>query len=229
MILSQCHTGTMKRSLKRFLLGVQYLGDKYNGSVHVGEHICDALLKFNGSGNYENFDVSSRTDSKVHALRNVWHVDLNMKEGKASENSGEVILRALNHYLREEDILITDCVNVPLSFECRHDAKYRTYMYRLISTPSSNYRRNLFQNKYAWNVRHLDITAMQAAAAHLIGIHDFTSFRNSGCQSRSPYRHVWSLEVCAENPNAQLQVLGGEDLVSCDPYLLVEVDCLTPS
>jgi tRNA pseudouridine(38-40) synthase len=123
----------MNRTLNRFLLGVQYQGGRYNGSMHVGEHISQALENFNGVGNYQNFLGSSRTDSKVHALRNVWHVDLHLKEAMvqlSSEKRGDVVLRALNHYLRKQDIIITDCMNVPLSFECRRQAKYRTYMYR---------------------------------------------------------------------------------------------------
>jgi tRNA pseudouridine38-40 synthase len=211
----------MKRTLNRFLLGVQYKGGGYRGSTHVGEYICHALKEFNGEENFENFTGSSRTDSKVHALRNVWHVDLHLKEDvAASERRGEVILRALNHYLRNQDIVITDCVHVPSSFECRSQAKYRTYMYRLIGTPSLNFKRNLFQNKYAWNVPSLNVDEMQTAANHLIGIHDFSTFRNSGCQSRSPYRHLWSIDVCSNNSDDRLRDLGRDDVRS-DPFLLV--------
>lgn len=123
----------MKRVVSRFLLDVQYQGDGYRGSVHVGEQISHALSMFNGTENFENFTGSSRTDSGVHALRNVWHVDIYLKpEVVISERRSEIVLKALNHYLRKEDIVITDCINVPLTFHCRTQAKYRTYMYRLI-------------------------------------------------------------------------------------------------
>ena len=121
----------MNRTVNRFLIGAQYQGDRYRGSVHIGEYISKALEKFNGGDNYTNFVGSSRTDSQVHAIRNVWHVDLHLKEEvAASEGKGEVVLRALNYYLRKENITITDCIHVPLTFECRRQAKYRTYMYR---------------------------------------------------------------------------------------------------
>jgi tRNA U38,U39,U40 pseudouridine synthase TruA len=57
----------------------------------------------------------------------------------------------------------------------------------------------LFQDKYAWNVRPLNIEAMKAAAKHLIGIHDFSAIRNSGCQSLSPYRHIIQLDIECDN------------------------------
>jgi tRNA pseudouridine(38-40) synthase len=121
----------MKRAVNRFLLGVQYQGDRYRGSMHIGEHISHALEQFNGAENYENFSVSSRTDSKVHALRNVWHVDLRLKEEVVvSDKREEIVLKALNHFLRKQEIIITDCLNVPMTFDCRRQAKYRTYMYR---------------------------------------------------------------------------------------------------
>lgn len=121
----------MSRTVNRFLLGVQYQGDRYRGSLHVGELIAKALEMFNGAENYQNLDVSSRTDSRVHAIRNVWHVDLHLKDVVAkSEKRGDLVLRALNHFLRKENIIITDCISVPRTFECRRQAKYRTYMYR---------------------------------------------------------------------------------------------------
>ena len=61
---------------------------------------------------------------------------------------------------------------------------------------------------------------MQAAAKHLVGIHDFTTFRNSGCQSVSPYRHIWSLEVQVQNPN-QVSLPGIAHGNFSDPFLLV--------
>ncbi len=125
----------MTRVVNRYLFGVQYAGTRYNGSVRVGEIISHAMEKFIGAENFENLHVSSRTDSGVHALRNIWHADLHFKENSATisdslAKKAETVMRALNHYLRKEDIIIMDCINVPLHFDCRHQAKYRTYMYR---------------------------------------------------------------------------------------------------
>jgi tRNA pseudouridine38-40 synthase len=125
----------MTRLVNRYLLGVQYAGSQYNGSVRVGEIMSHAMEKFIGSENFENLHVSSRTDSGVHALRNVWHADLHFHENAVISNCllakrAETVMRALNHYLRKENIIIIDCINVPLHFDCRHNAKYRTYMYR---------------------------------------------------------------------------------------------------
>lgn len=97
------------------------------------------------------------------------------------------------------------------------------YSVRLNSTPSINFKRNLFQNKYAWNVPSLDVEAMQSASRHLLGIHDFSTFRNTGCQSRSAYRHLWALDVSEETSHfgSQRQDALGRDSVNPDPFLLV--------
>lgn len=90
---------------------------------------------------------------------------------------------------------------------------------RLSCSPALDFKkRNLFQHSFAWNVGYLDVPSMKRASQYLVGIHDFSSFRNAGCQSRSPFRHVWQIEVKAENPDDTIPTF--ERSASHDAFLL---------
>lgn len=108
-----------------------------------------------------------------------------------------VVVRAMNKYLDRSQVHISDARVVDSSFDAVRSAQSRTYMYRILHTPSRYDDKGwLFQSDQAWNVYGaLDAEAMQKAAAYLIGMHDFTSFRNAGCVARTPIRNVMSLEI----------------------------------
>jgi len=98
----------------------------------------------------------------------------------------------LNYYLHPEtDIKITEVEKVDGIFDSRRNAVSRTYLYRIIC-PRHSPNTAMFHNDTAWILKPcvLDIESMQIAANLLIGEHDFSSFRNSGCQSVSPMRFV---------------------------------------
>jgi tRNA pseudouridine38-40 synthase len=107
---------------------------------------------------------AGRTDAGVHALAQVAH----LKAGRAHP-PGE-ILRGLNDAL-PHDVNVLSVESAPPSFHARHDAKSRTYLYRI------SRRRTAFEKRYVWWVRdRLDSAAMSAAAALFRGRHDFASF-----------------------------------------------------
>ena len=106
----------------------------------------------------------------------------------------------LNYYLYPEtDIKITEVDKVDEIFDSRRSAVSRTYLYRIICPCDKNASNNtaMFHNDTAWVLKSgvLDIETMQIAANLLIGEHDFSSFRNSGCQSVSPMRFVSQLDI----------------------------------
>lgn len=124
------------------------------------------------------------------------------------------IKNALNFYLgqTQERIFITDILPREHDFDCRADSTGRQYLYRIIC-PSRQHavladqlnqntnklddnRRYMFHDQHSWIVKYnLNTTAMTEAAQCLLGIHDFTSFRFSSCQSRVPYREVMELTI----------------------------------
>ena len=209
--------------MTRFLVCVQYLGSNFSGwskqkpskTLPIGIESCltQQLQKFLNN-KFSNFSGSSRTDVGVNAIRNYFQVDIHQHELKSTLTPRQ-FQHGLNHYLSQYNLHILDCRIVPDTFNCRTNATSRTYMYRLLTTKENLklQKQWLFQDINAWNVQKLDINEMRKAASHLIGIHDFTSFRNKSCQSLSSYREIWRLDIDQYSSN--------ENSLIKDPFLLV--------
>ncbi len=132
--------------------------------------------------------AAGRTDSGVHALGQVAHLDL---EG----HSLGAIRDALNFHMRPHPVAVVAAAEVPPNWSARFSATGRAYRF-LIHTRRA---RLVLDRGRAWHVdRDLDIAAMQQAAAILVGRHDFTSFRASACQAKSPVRTLDRLEVASQ-------------------------------
>ncbi|EEF35948.1 pseudouridylate synthase, putative [Ricinus communis] len=190
--------------LQRYLIAVEYIGTKFagsqkqlNGRTVVGV-LEEAFCKF--IGQQVSVSLSSRTDAGVHALSNVCHVDIErISKRKPGEvlppHEPAVVRRAVNHFLQknEGDIMVTDVRCVPSDFHARFKAQERTYFYRFLSGPEPL---STFEKDRAWHVlEDLDIVAMQEACKVLVGHHDFSSFRASGCQAKSPIRTLAEISV----------------------------------
>jgi tRNA pseudouridine38-40 synthase len=131
---------------------------------------------------------AGRTDTGVHALHQVAHVDID-RHFKPS-----IFGEAINAKLREagERIAILDCVEVTTDFDARFSAKARHYCYRIINRQG---HLGLDANRAWWIKKPLDIEAMDQAAKLLLGTHDFTTFRATQCQADSPIRTLDQLDV----------------------------------
>ncbi len=129
---------------------------------------------------------AGRTDAGVHARGQVAHFDLDRDFPPGT------VRDALNFHLRPAPIAILDCEIVSEAFDARFSAKARHYLYRIVSRRA----RLALDRDRAWQVPvPLDAAAMQEAARHLIGRHDFTTFRSSQCQGKSPLRTLDRLDV----------------------------------
>ena len=196
---------------KRYRCSVQYKGTTYSGwqsssDAHVPsiqECLYNAFDRFIGEGNHINLKGSSRTDKGVHAIKNVFQIDLMRRKrhtGELHDKDLDInnIKEGLNYYLYPEtNIKITEVSLVDEMFDSRRNALSRTYIYRIISQ-HSNLNTTMFHNDTAWILKPgiiLDIELMQQAANLLIGEHDFSAFRNSGCQSVSAMRFVSQLDI----------------------------------
>ena len=131
---------------------------------------------------------AGRTDSGVHAAGQVAHFDL------AREADPGKVRDALNAHLRPHPVAVLDCARAPGNFDARRSALGREYLYRIV-----NRRPPLVLDAgRAWHLPAplpLDEGAMQAAAAPLIGKHDFTSFRSIHCQAESPVKTLDAVDV----------------------------------
>jgi len=174
----------------RYKLTIEYDGTGLVGwqrqanGVSVQEALETAFERFCG----ERLTVfgAGRTDAGVHALAQVAHVDL------AREMDLETIRGAINHYLRPHAISILDVVPAPPGFDARLSAKSRRYLYRILNRRAPP----ALERGRIWHVAPpLDAEAMQAGARHLVGHHDFSTFRDSLCQAKSPVKTLDVLDV----------------------------------
>jgi tRNA pseudouridine38-40 synthase len=138
---------------------------------------CQHEVKVTGAG---------RTDAGVHALGQVAHVDLE-KDWRVDK-----VRDALNAHLRPHPVAVLSAEKVAEGFDARFSARKRHYLYRI-----ANRRPDLALDRLrAWRVpRRLDVDAMHAAAQRLVGKHDFTTFRSTECQAKSPEKTLDQLDV----------------------------------
>ena len=129
---------------------------------------------------------SGRTDSGVHALGQVAHLDL----GK--DLRPDKVRDALNHHLGDHPISVLDASLAPDDWHARFDATERRYLYRIVDRRP----RLALDRGRVWRVPvRLDAGAMHRAAQGLVGRHDFTTFRDTQCQARSPEKTLDVAEV----------------------------------
>jgi len=142
--------------------------------------ICGDDVRVHGTG---------RTDAGVHALGQVAHCDIAKSFAPGRLRDG------LNAHLRPNPIAVLAAEIVPETFEARFSALKRHYLYRICNT-----RANLALDvNRVWRVpRRLDAGAMHQAAQRLLGKHDFSTFRDSECQAKSPEKTLDQLDVGRE-------------------------------
>jgi tRNA pseudouridine38-40 synthase len=131
---------------------------------------------------------AGRTDAGVHAAMQVIHLDTDV------QRRAESWVRGLNALL-PPSIAVRWAQLVPDTFHARFSALSRTYTYLLWN---DRVRPALWAGRAGWCFHPLDVDAMRAAAAHLIGEHDFSSFRSSQCQARHPVRTLHQLDIAEQ-------------------------------
>jgi tRNA pseudouridine38-40 synthase len=129
--------------------------------------------------------VAGRTDTGVHALAQVIHFDTSVSRSDYSW------VRGTNTHL-SPDVALLWAGTVSEEFHARFSATGRHYHYVILNRPV---RTTHLRARVTWEYRLLDVARMQEAAAHLIGMHDFTSFRAIECQAKSPVRELRALTV----------------------------------
>lgn len=159
---------------------------EYDGGPYAGFQAQEGLPTVQGAvetaihafcGQSVRIAAAGRTDSGVHATGQVAHVDLE-KDWPAA-----TVMNALNAHLIREAVAVLDCTAVAGDWHARFSATGRKYLYRILNRPG----RPALERGRVWHVRKpLDAEAMQAGATRLIGHHDFTTFRDLACQSKSP-------------------------------------------
>ena len=174
--------------MTRFRITLEYDGTDLIGwqenrqGPSVQSILRDAIYAF--CGVRPDIVAAGRTDAGVHALGMVAHFDL---DGAFDANT---VMRAVNFYLAEKPVVILSCDVVADDFNARFDCTARHYRYVVLNRRAAPV---LNKNRVWWVPRKLNIDAMRDAATHLIGHHDFTSFRATQCQAKSPIK---TLDAC---------------------------------
>jgi tRNA pseudouridine38-40 synthase len=151
------------------------------------ERFCGQRLIVHGAG---------RTDAGVHALGQTAHIDL------PKEWPTDVIRNALNQHVKPHAVSVLAVEPVADNFDARRSARGRVYCYRILNrrAPAAVTR------GHVWHVGPLlDTDAMQEGAALLLGKHDFTTFRDSECQAKSPVKTLDMLQVTRIGDEVQIE------------------------
>jgi len=179
--------------MPRYALKIEYDGTPFagwqrqgQGQPSVQEAVETALARLEPGPH--TIAAAGRTDAGVHATGQVAHCDL------ARDWQPFRLMEALNHHLRPQPVAVLAVAVVPGDFHARFSAVERRYTFRLVArrAPVTHDRGRV------WQVQNpLDLQAMRAGAAHLIGLHDFTTFRAALCQAKSPVKTLDEIAVTA--------------------------------
>ena len=177
--------------LQRIAMGVEYDGHAFAGwqtqckQRTVQSCLEAAISRVAAQSAPVALICAGRTDTGVHALEQVVHFDAPLFREKSAW------LRGTNANL-PEDVRVLWVRPVDASFHARTSAIARFYRYVILDRKMKS---ALLRHQLTWSYRALDADAMQAGADHLIGNHDFTSFRAQRCQSKSPQRMLHFIKV----------------------------------
>ena len=187
--------------MTRFKLLLEYDGGPYVGWQRQknGHSVQAALETATRAFCGEDIAVhgAGRTDAGVHALGQVAHIDI------TQDRDAETVLDALNHFLIDEPIVVLAAEAVNGEFHARFSATGRHYRYRILNRrprPAVN------RGQVWWVPTVLDVEAMNDAAQELIGEHDFTSFRATLCQAKSPVKSIEKLIVRRDGEEIFIEV-----------------------
>ncbi len=174
----------------RLALGISYNGQAYQGwqsqlsGLTVQDKLEAALGQLTGQRRVSTL-CAGRTDAGVHGLMQVIHFDTQLTRDVNSW------VRGTNAHL-PRDIAVQWAQEVPDAFHCRASAITRRYAYILLASPV---RPSVDAGRVGWIFRPLDLESMQTASHHLLGVHDFSSFRASACQALSPIKDLQRIEI----------------------------------
>ena len=176
--------------MPRYKLTIEYDGTGLVGwqrqanGLSVQEALETAITRF--CGERVTVHGAGRTDAGVHALGQSAHLDLPRMVPP------DVLRSALNHHLRPAAISVLAAETASEDFDARLSATGRVYLYRILNRRAPP----ALERGRVWHIASpLDLAAMQEGARHLVGHHDFTTFRDSLCQAKSPLKTLDVLEL----------------------------------
>jgi tRNA pseudouridine38-40 synthase len=188
-------------NMPRYALKIEYHGQGFYGWQRQSDlptvqgALEQALAKL--ESDLPNVAAAGRTDTSVHSLGQVAHCDM-QKDWDSEKLKG-----ALNFHLKPNRIAIIACALVDPEWHARFSAVGRDYLFRLVcrGAPATHDAGLVWQSR-----RPLDIEAMRAGAAYLLGTHDFTTFRSTMCQAKNPVKTLDVLDLSAHDYHAGTEI-----------------------
>ena len=187
--------------MPRYKLTLEYDGSGFVGwqrqakGIAVQQVLEEAVEAF--AQEQRLVEGAGRTDTGVHALGQVAHVDLQ------NDWEPDRVRDALNFHVKPHPVVVLAVKVVDDDFHARFSATQRGYLYRILARrPPPAVR----AGKVWWVPRPLDAAAMNAAARHLIGKHDFSTFRAANCQADSPVKTLDEIDVRSDGDEILITV-----------------------
>ena len=207
--------------MQRYKIKIEYEGTPFVGwqfqknGLSVQKVLQDAIFAL--SQEKVTVTAAGRTDSGVHALKQVAHFDLKKKIKKKN------LLPGINQHIGNQPVTILKINKASKKFHARFDAKKRTYQYKIINRQSPL----ALQKSKAWHIRKkLDVKAMKKAAKLLLGTHDFSTFRASSCGAKSPIKTMEKISIKKNKEKITLKFISKSflqqqvrSMVGCIKYL----------
>ena len=185
--------------MPRYRLTLEYDGGPFHGFQaqadlpSVQEAVERAVAAF--CGQTLRLQAAGRTDTGVHATGQVVHIDLDR------DWPAETVANALNAHLVPQPVAVLEAAVAPEGWHARFSATRRRYLYRILNRRAPP----ALEQGRVWHVKKpLDAEAMHAAAQVLVGHHDFTTFRDLGCQARSPVKTLDEVAVTRHGEEVRL-------------------------
>lgn len=193
------------QSFRRFKLYVEYEGTRYSGwqaqnnAKTIQGKLIEACQKIFGE-NFYDLQGSGRTDSGVHAIEQIAHLDAN------TMLAPEIIKMKLNDEL-PSDINIFEVEKSNLNFHARHSAEYRVYLYQISK------RRTAFAKNFVWWIKDkLNFEAMTKASQIFVGMHDFISFSDKESDEKSTKVLIHKIEMKETDELILIRIIGSHFL-----------------
>lgn len=190
----------MSGKYSRYRIVIEYFGQNFVGwqrqdnGISVQQIIEDAIFAF--TKEKAILYAAGRTDSGVHARGQVAHFDLTISLDPKK------MMRSLNHFLRPHKVSIIDCLHASDDFHARFSAVKRHYEYIILNRSAGS----VIDEGRVWHFcNKLNLQNMRLAAEHLVGNHDFSSFRAKDCQAHSPVKTIDKIEIVKEGDYIRLR------------------------
>ncbi|WP_068311766.1 tRNA pseudouridine(38-40) synthase TruA [Polycladidibacter hongkongensis] len=186
--------------MPRYKITVEYDGRPFVGwqrqdNGPTAQGVLERAIKA-FSGEQVTIGGAGRTDSGVHATGQVAHFDL------TKEWPVQTVKNAINFHALPDPVAVRACEVAGIGFDARFSAIRRHYRYRIVNRPEPL----TFDNGIAWHVKPpLDAEAMNEAAQVFLGHHDFTTFRHTRCQAKSPMKTMETMRVYRQEESVFLE------------------------